>query len=200
MVSFIALLLVYKLLTQNIEPLTTILALFQMILHYNFKILPSGALIPFYVIEYKEYYRLISSIFLHADQIHLYFNIISLITRGNSLEKIIGINHYAKIIIYLGLLSNIIYVLFTYILKIMNYQNLYYTPVVGFSAVLFGIKYIYDNNFLPEYQVIFGQTIMTKYVIYVELLLVSIIHPRVSFLGHLCGIISAQILNKFSLL
>lgn len=196
MTSVIAILIIYRLLTQNVATITSILILFQMVLFYHFNFLSDGALIPIYVLEYQQYYRVISSIFLHVDQIHLYFNMISLISRGNSIEQIRGIIYYMKLIVGLAISSNLIYISIVYCLHLADISNLYYIPVAGFSGVLFGLKMIYDLDFAPEYQVIFGQRIMTKYIVYIELLVVSILHPNVSFFGHLCGIFAAITLRK----
>ena len=198
MISFIALLLIFRLLTQDIAPITTILVLLQMIIFYHNNFISVGSLIPFYVINNQEFYRIFSSLVLHLDQIHLYFNMMSLLSRGNFIENTKGSEYYIKTILALGIGSNVIYITICYLLHLFQLSDLYFRAVVGFSGVLFGIKLIYDETFAPEYQVIFGMRLMTKYVIYLELLLVSILHPNVSFLGHLCGIITAKILLKLN--
>ena len=96
MISFIALLLIFRLLTQDIAPITTILVLLQMILFYHNNFISVGSLIPFYIINKMEFYRIFSSLLLHVDQIHLYFNMMSLLSRGNFIENTKGSKYYIE--------------------------------------------------------------------------------------------------------
>lgn len=55
---------------------------------------------PMYVLRDKQYYRLLSSGFLHANWIHLIFNMLSLYSLGRAVELVLGLG--AFFLIYLG--------------------------------------------------------------------------------------------------
>jgi rhomboid protease GluP len=57
-----------------------------------------GANNRYFVLELGEYYRLVSAMFLHADILHLLFNMIALYSIGRALESYIG--HWRFLVIY----------------------------------------------------------------------------------------------------
>jgi rhomboid domain-containing protein 1 len=57
---------------------------------------------------------------------------------------------------------------------------------VGFSAVLFALKYVL-NATSPGSSVVGGIAVPTRWAAWVELVLISLVTPNASFLGHLCG-------------
>lgn len=61
--------------------------------------------------------------------------------------------------------------------------------LVGFSAVLFGLKVILTHGAYGDSRIMFlPVTIPTRYVVWAELLIIHFLVPHASFLGHLCGI------------
>lgn len=57
-----------------------------------------GAFSIFYIEETRQYYRFLSSVFLHVDVRHLFSNMLVLFFLGNSVEKEIG--HWQYVILY----------------------------------------------------------------------------------------------------
>lgn len=53
-----------------------------------------GALFPPLVKEYGQYYRLITSIFIHIGIMHLFFNSYALYIFGTQIEKVMGHKKY----------------------------------------------------------------------------------------------------------
>ena len=80
----------------------------------------------------KEYYRIISSIFLHINTDHLFSNMILLLFMGSLLEKEIG--HFKYIFIYFcsGIGAN----MFSLVNKIMNTDL---SVSIGASGAIFGL-------------------------------------------------------------
>ncbi len=76
-------------------------------------LLKYGANSPYNVFIQKEYFRLFTSIFLHADISHLLFNSFSLYLFGNKVEKYFGKLIFLVIYIISGIISSLISVLFT---------------------------------------------------------------------------------------
>lgn len=66
-----------------------------------------GALQKQLVLNQKEYYRLFSSMFMHAGYIHLIFNLLALSIFGTRVERYMGSLHFALIFLLGGLLGNV---------------------------------------------------------------------------------------------
>ncbi len=64
-----------------------------------------GALSWYYVMQDKEYYRLLTSMFMHADMGHIFNNMIILFFIGSNLEKTIGKLRYLGIYLGAGILA-----------------------------------------------------------------------------------------------
>lgn len=90
-----------------------------------------GALIFDKVIE-GEYYRIFSSMFLHADSNHLFSNMIGLLLFGVLVENSIGHFWYLLIAVLSGVAGNVLS------LYIENLRGEYYYSV-GASGIVFGI-------------------------------------------------------------
>ncbi|MFV0362105.1 MAG: rhomboid family intramembrane serine protease [Suipraeoptans sp.] len=90
-----------------------------------------GAMYVPYVIAYKEYYRLITCIFLHFGIGHLVNNMISLVLFGSALEKEIGSIKFAIIYFISGIGANIVSAIY-------DYSTQRYAVSAGASGAIFG--------------------------------------------------------------
>ena len=145
--------------------------------------------------------RIILSAFIHVDDNHLYYNMISLVYKGVSLESTLGCGSFLFLTIYAVVMSHwiavgisaLMYQLFLlfplYCKHLLAYSG-YDTCAVGFSGVLFCYKYIWNQGYSTEYTYIMGMSIPTKYAAWVECILISYMTPNVSFVGHLAGIVA----------
>lgn len=80
-----------------------------------------------YIREYNEYYRLISSGFLHADIFHLLFNCYALYVLGSQLESYIGKTKYSIVYLFSLLMGSLMSITFS--------DN----PSIGASGAIFGL-------------------------------------------------------------
>lgn len=62
----------------------------------------------------------------------------------------------------------------------------FHSCAVGFSAVLFSLKYVLNSS-APGSTPVFGFEVPTRLACWAELVLISFVTPNASFLGHLCG-------------
>lgn len=136
----------------------------------------------------KEFRRIGLSAITHADEYHLYYNMASLIVKGSQLEPIYGSLQFLAVCIELTVTSSLLYVLAGYYLNIGAWNSC----AVGFSAVLFGLKVIINWN-SPGYSDIAGHRVPTKLAAWAELVMIQLVTPNASFLGHACGIIAGFI-------
>lgn len=70
--------------------------------------LDHGAMFVPYVTEYKEYYRLITSMFLHFDITHLLNNMVTLGVIGMNVEPIIGRVRFLTVYFFSGVCGNLL--------------------------------------------------------------------------------------------
>lgn len=111
----------------------------------GFEFLPSvraGCLQPAAVLK-GEWARLLWSPFLHADHLHLYYNLSSFLWKGAQLEPRLGPLPFLRLVAELALVSQLLYVGLAVGLR-ARYRALGWaltrSCAVGFSAVLFGMK------------------------------------------------------------
>lgn len=108
------------------------------ILHYSGlyggseEMMSSGALSWYLVKEEKEYYRIISSMFMHSDFRHLFNNMLVLLFVGDNLERAVGKIRYILIYFGAGIVAGI-----TSIGYNMIKDNTVFS--IGASGAIFGV-------------------------------------------------------------
>ena len=143
--------------------------------------------------EEIDYQRLLFSGFIHADDRHLYYNMLSFCWKGMHLEPLFGAFDYTVLVAYSLVVSHSLFVIIASALDYAGFDNTissYNTCAVGFSAVIFSLKYVWTQYSSDGYSRILGFSIPLKQATWAELVIISIISPQSSFLGHLCGILA----------
>lgn len=92
-----------------------------------------GVLSPFDFFEKKQYYRLISSMFLHGDIAHLINNMLLLFGIGTMLEKEIGHGVFAIIYLLTGIVGGMV----SLFCKVFSGE--WYVGSIGASGAVFGL-------------------------------------------------------------
>ncbi|TFF87654.1 MAG: rhomboid family intramembrane serine protease [Promethearchaeota archaeon] len=131
------------------------------------------------ILNNNEYYRLITSMFLHADFMHIFSNMIALLIFGATVE-----NNYSKIeylLIYFisGLIGN----LFSLLLLPMNSISL------GASGAIFGLIGAAFILFTMEGD----KTIIFLGLLYLIYFIVASLAPGINLWAHLFGLIGGLI-------
>lgn len=111
---------------------------------------------PYTILRKKEYYRLLTSGFIHADYIHLLFNMFVLYSFGNNLERILQINLGANAnLYYLGIY--IVGIIFSSIpAQIRHRNNPAYMSLGasgGVSSVLFAVILLFPTSKLQIFPI-----------------------------------------------
>lgn len=145
---------------------------------------------PYHVFEKKQWYRLFFGQMEHANDFHLYHNIMSLCWKGYYIERTVGFKKFLAMMITFitacGL--GIVYSHYTVYL-LTGSESYYHTGVLGFSSVLFALKIIL-TSYNPAASMATGWALIgINTGAWLELLLASFINPNSSFLGHLIGIL-----------
>lgn len=189
-----------KVLTQNLvdkhmqrfTPITYTLILINiviwlcMILYLNrfsdVKLLEVGGLVHFNVVH-GEWYRLISSMFLHFNFEHILMNMLSLFIFGKIVESIIG--SWRMLIIYIisGLYGNFVYLSFNTTTISVGASG----AIFGLIGSIFVIMYL-SKNFNKK---MIGQLLIALVV----LIVFSLFMSNINIMAHLGGFISGVLIT-----
>ncbi|XP_059635749.1 rhomboid-like protein 14, mitochondrial [Cornus florida] len=145
---------------------------------------------PHLILKHRDLKRFLLSAFYHIDESHLVYNMMSLLWKGIQLETSMGSVEFASMVAALLGMSQGITLVLAKSLLFFDYGRAYYQEyAVGFSGVLFAMKVVLNSQ-SDNYTYIHGLTIPSRYAAWAELVLIQMFVPRVSFLGHLGGILA----------
>lgn len=142
---------------------------------------------------YHQLIRLITSNLFHLSLNHLIINMIAFINFGIPIEDFLTSYNkylYPKVLLLLMILSGIFSTLLHYIAYLISGNNYFYqVNYCGFSAVLFGLQFMFfffnSNDFSSSLKQVIA------HMIYIYLMV-----PNSSFFGHLGGILSGVTVIK----
>mmetsp|Transcript_16299 Transcript_16299/g.18285 ORF Transcript_16299/g.18285 Transcript_16299/m.18285 type:complete len:350 (-) Transcript_16299:279-1328(-) len=149
---------------------------------------------PRLVLFTNEYYRIFTSVFFHANFMHIGMNMLSTSTISSALEKRIGTIRLIFSIWWSIILTSTVYVTIAYTAYIIfGYDTWMYQHSLGFSGIIFHLC-VLENYLHPGTRSIFGFFSVPSFVYpWVLLLVLQLIMPNLSFLGHLAGIITGTL-------
>ncbi|XP_072248025.1 rhomboid-related protein 4 [Leuresthes tenuis] len=139
---------------------------------------------------FKDWRRLLLSPLHHADDWHLYFNMVSFLWKGIRLERRLGGAWFLYLLSVLSLLTGLVYLVLEALLTELTQDQSYSMAcAVGFSGVLFALK-VLSNHYQPGgVTYVMGLPVSNRYASWAELVLIHITSPGTSFVGHLAGIL-----------
>lgn len=158
-------------------------------IHY---FLTNSLLDVFVPLQAGQWSRLFWAPFLHGDEMHLYYNMGSLLWKGSRLEPQLGPIKFAALVAELLFTSGALYVAAATTMAAKSRfwtRGAFNSCAVGFSGVLFGLKIILNSR-SAGWSTVAGFRLPTKYAAWAELVAIQLISPEASFLGHLCGIVA----------
>jgi membrane associated rhomboid family serine protease len=150
----------------------------QIIMHHL------GALDVVAVIHRGEFWRLFSALFLHANLVHLGFNLFALYIIGPPLERILGPIRFAAGYLISGIGSTVGVVALTQ-LKILRPADL-----IGASGCIMGIVGVWAGFLLRHRHVWQAKQRLLNILLIIAIQIVfDIFTPEVSSSAHLCGLV-----------
>lgn len=140
---------------------------------------------------YKDLSRLLKGAFFHADDWHLYYNMLSLMYKGQYIEHRVGSGWLLYMVAVFTAASNVLLLYVNYAAAYLLYDMAYLRQcALGFSGVIFALKVVATHLTPPHTQHILGFIpIHSTSVCWAELFLIQLLVPNASFTGHLAGII-----------
>jgi len=100
------------------------------------------ALVPVNVAGYDEYYRLLTSMFMHVNLLHIGMNMLILWLFGPQLESLLGHVRFAALYLVAGLGGAVASFTFSQAYT-LDTQNFYPTSAMGASGAIFGLMGAY---------------------------------------------------------
>ncbi len=151
-----------------------------------------GQLEPFSVVYRQEYWRLLSSTFLHYGPLHLFFNLYGLILLGPGLERAVGRWRFAAIYL-LGGLGSGLGVVFA---RLQNWTAA--EQVVGASGSVMALVgawagYLIMNRHAPQAR----RRLRNVILIVVIQTAFDLSTPQISMAAHLSGLAAGLLLGLF---
>lgn len=137
------------------------------------------------IIFHGEYYRLVTSMFLHGGIVHLLFNMYALYILGDFIERIYGAKKYLAIYFVSGIVASIF--------------SLYFSPVmgVGASGAIFGLlgaALVFAYNEKDR----IGKALVTNIIVIILLnVFIGLSMSNIDISAHFGGFISGAILGLF---
>ena len=137
----------------------------------------------------KKWQPLLYSAFTHANDYHLYYNMASFMWKAATLEQHFGSAYFLYMTSVFTALTGVIYVGIKMLLvEVLNDWSYMSTCAVGFSGVVFALKVVTTHLLPPGNSYIMGIPVPSRLACWAELVLISVITPNASFVGHLAGI------------
>lgn len=154
----------------------------------EYALISNFALIPQQVLHQYKIWQLVTWLFLHADFMHMAFNMFALWMFGAALEREWGTKEFLKFYFITGIGSGIIVTLFS------NY------PTIGASGAVFGIMVAFAMRF-PDAMMIFPFPIKVKYYVMglAAFEFISTLGPQsvISHIAHFGGALIAYVYLKY---
>ena len=147
---------------------------------------------PSLVIDSHQYYRILTHAIFHSSLMHIGMNMITTYQFSPGVEKRLGTLRLGLSILWSILLSSFLYIGISWLLsQLFGYKHLWYQHAVGFSGVVFHVIVLDAHSSPNQSFTIFWLVTVPGYVYpWALLVLVQLILPNVSFLGHLCGVLT----------
>ena len=155
-------------------------------IEHKFTMFPRG------IIFQHQFYRILTSSFLHGGIFHIAMNMMSFFSLGTFLERSFGTLWHFTTILWSVILVNCTYVFIAFTMYFCGMRNTINTHALGFSGTLFHLV-VLQCHLSASDRPIFG-TFRVSSKVYPWVLLIGIqaIMPNVSFLGHLSGILVGE--------
>ena len=146
--------------------------------------------------EPQQIYRVFTSAFLHANLMHIGFNMFTFIQTGPSLERMLGSSRFVCLIFCFVTILGALYDGISLVcLFFFGFDRFFNECAIGFSGVLFALMTI-ESLLAPADRLLslpFGIQVPSRWYPWALLIFCQFIMPGVSLIGHMVGILGAYL-------
>ncbi|MCX8194152.1 MAG: rhomboid family intramembrane serine protease [Candidatus Pacearchaeota archaeon] len=116
--------------------LNFLIFLVMLVLQYSYGniVLENVAIQPSLILQGKKLWTVVTSMFMHANFMHLFVNMMSLLFLGSFLERLIGSKRFIFIYLVAGIVASLAFAFLA-----MAFNSDLNVPAVGASGAIFGI-------------------------------------------------------------
>lgn len=171
-----------------------------LLVRLNPKFILDFATIPLLTITFTQPYRILTSMFIHYDVLHIFFNMFALFIFGPDIEKVLGKPRYLALYFISGFMAAIIHAY--YILAFFPVRNLLTAPAIGASGAIYGVLAAYGILFPTRLIAFVGFPVMAPAIIVIIILafiqtLYALAAPysQVAYAAHVGGFITGLIIT-----
>ena len=147
-------------------------------------LLKYGAMAPPFVVEFNQYYRFITSIFIHIGITHMFFNGYALYIFGPQIERLMGPKKYLLFFLLTGIGGNLATFIFNYV-----------SVSAGASGSLFGLLGAFLYLIHRHKEMITPESRKSLLSMLGIILLLTFAVPSISVTAHLGGLIMGYLLS-----
>ncbi|MGO1652491.1 rhomboid family intramembrane serine protease [Senegalia sp. (in: firmicutes)] len=150
----------------------------------NYNLVKYGAFFPPYILQYNQYYRFISSIFIHIGFMHIFFNGYALSIFGPQIERLMGAKKYLLFFLITGIGGNIVTFFFNFNIISAGASG----SLFGLFGVFLYLIHRHRNMVTPEGR----KSILSLLGINLAL---TIFVPSISITAHIGGLVIGYLLS-----
>lgn len=156
-------------------------------------------LVPKEVFEGGHYYTLITSMFVHADFFHIFFNMLSLLIFGRDVEEVMGSRRFLLLYFFSGIVGGLFYASYSYYLS--PFPGSTSVPAVGASGAIFGVMAAYAVFFPNRPLAVFfmfiplfakAYVVITIIVLIQTILALSMPFSPIAYTAHVGGFLAGM--------
>ena len=138
---------------------------------------------------------MVTSVFVHGDLLHIFFNMSSTLFIQASLERQHGSICCAFLIAILIILIGVLQLILATTLWCAGFTGSMYSNAVGYSGVLFSLLHLHSAQ--ASSRSIYGFVEVPGWVYPWALLVgISVVMPNISWEGHLCGLVAGILVER----
>ena len=139
--------------------------------------------------------RVVLSAIAHADDMHLYYNMGSLLVKGVQLEQAMGSETFAGFVAFAVVATSVLSVVVSSAAEsLVGYHA---GCAVGFSGVLFAMKLVLNHGAHAPGSAatsrVWGVKVSARHAHWLEILVSGYFNPRSSLVGHACGALAGYL-------
>jgi len=160
--------------------------------------------IPKLLIEEADVLTLVTSMFVHADFIHLFFNMWALFIFGRDVEIVFGKSRYLLLYFVSGIAGGLAYAYYGYYLSSSPYSKM--VPAVGASGAIFGLMASFAVLFPHRPLAMFFYFIPIVAPAYVAIGIIALIQTvlalllpfsSIAYTAHVGGFVAGYIIGRY---
>ncbi|XP_069776257.1 rhomboid-related protein 4-like isoform X2 [Narcine bancroftii] len=194
--SYVIFLLLLLIETKGIPPVTLAVIVLNMFIFLAPELSAGDVCLSVSTTVYDcEWQRLLLAPLHHLDVDHLGFNMASLVWKGSRLERRVGSARFLFSLAIFALLTGGTYLGIKATLAGLLAERFSVDCAVGFSGILFALKVI-NNSQSGDSHIPGPFPIKRRDACWAELVLIHLLSPRSSFVGHLAGILVGLVYVK----